>query len=182
MKILARYPGVVGRRNTGPRHDQWPRLQRACWQLMRLSRQATLQRLGTTPLSQISGAGRLAQALFRGFDVDPTQYRSASESLLRRLTKKKGDIPSINLLVDLGKPGQHSLCAARGRVRYKGITGSGFRSFCQWIGALYNVGPERKWIILSRARWYFRMKTGPGDCPSLVLAAERSKRSSGRYD
>jgi len=33
--------------------------------------------------------------------VDPTQYRSAAEALLRRLTKK-GDIPSINLLVDLG--------------------------------------------------------------------------------
>ncbi len=37
---------------------------------------------------------------FREFGVDPTQYRSAAESLLRRLTKK-GDIPSINTLVDL---------------------------------------------------------------------------------
>jgi DNA/RNA-binding domain of Phe-tRNA-synthetase-like protein len=33
--------------------------------------------------------------------VDPTQCRSAAEALLRRLTKK-GDIPSINALVDLG--------------------------------------------------------------------------------
>jgi DNA/RNA-binding domain of Phe-tRNA-synthetase-like protein len=32
--------------------------------------------------------------------VKPTQYRSAAEALLRRLTKA-GDIPSINLLVDL---------------------------------------------------------------------------------
>ena len=31
----------------------------------------------------------------------PTQYRSAAEALLRRLTKQ-GDIPSINTLVDLG--------------------------------------------------------------------------------
>jgi DNA/RNA-binding domain of Phe-tRNA-synthetase-like protein len=38
---------------------------------------------------------------FRAFGVEPTQYRSAAEALLRRLTKK-GDIPSINLLVDLG--------------------------------------------------------------------------------
>jgi DNA/RNA-binding domain of Phe-tRNA-synthetase-like protein len=33
--------------------------------------------------------------------VDPTQYRSSAEALLRRLTKK-GDIPGISLLVDLG--------------------------------------------------------------------------------
>ncbi len=38
---------------------------------------------------------------FRKFGVDPTQYRSACEALFRRLTKK-GDIPSINLLVDIG--------------------------------------------------------------------------------
>jgi DNA/RNA-binding domain of Phe-tRNA-synthetase-like protein len=51
-------------------------------------------------LSQIPALAAWRSA-FRGFDVDPTQYRSASESLLRRLPKK-GDIPSINLLVDLG--------------------------------------------------------------------------------
>ena len=33
--------------------------------------------------------------------VNPTKYRSAIEALLRRLTKK-GDIPSINTLVDIG--------------------------------------------------------------------------------
>ncbi len=33
--------------------------------------------------------------------MEPTQYRSSAEALLRRLTKK-GDIPCINLLVDLG--------------------------------------------------------------------------------
>ena len=37
----------------------------------------------------------------RGFGVDPTQYRSAAEALLRRLSKS-GEIPSINALVDLG--------------------------------------------------------------------------------
>jgi len=41
------------------------------------------------------------RAAFRAFGVDPTQYRSAAESLLRRLTKK-GDISSINPLVDMG--------------------------------------------------------------------------------
>jgi len=33
--------------------------------------------------------------------VDPTQYRTPLKRFLRRLTKK-GDIPSINLLVDIG--------------------------------------------------------------------------------
>jgi DNA/RNA-binding domain of Phe-tRNA-synthetase-like protein len=38
---------------------------------------------------------------FSQFGVKPTQYRSACEALLRRLTKQ-GDIPSINTLVDIG--------------------------------------------------------------------------------
>lgn len=47
---------------------------------------------------------------FRAFGVEPTQYRSAAEALLRRLVKK-GDIPSINLLVDL-----YNLVSIRYRV------------------------------------------------------------------
>jgi DNA/RNA-binding domain of Phe-tRNA-synthetase-like protein len=62
--------------------------------------QATLQRIGDTPLSQIKSLAAWRN-IFRSFGVDPTQYRSAAEALLRRLTKK-GDIPNINLLVDLG--------------------------------------------------------------------------------
>ncbi len=38
--------------------------------------------------------------VFSGFGVKPTQYRNAAEALLRRLTKR-GDIPSINQLVDI---------------------------------------------------------------------------------
>jgi DNA/RNA-binding domain of Phe-tRNA-synthetase-like protein len=41
------------------------------------------------------------RSAFRRFGVNPTQYRSAAEALLRRL-EKKGDIPSINCLVDIG--------------------------------------------------------------------------------
>ncbi len=62
--------------------------------------QAVLARIGETPLSQIPSLAAW-RSVFRGFGVDPTQCRSAAEALLRRLTKK-GDIPSINLLVDLG--------------------------------------------------------------------------------
>ena len=98
-EILTRYPTVVGgvilaREMT---NDPAPKdLQVA----FIAEQQTTLQRIGDTPLSQIKSLAAW-RAVFRSFGVDPTQYRSAAEALLRRLTKK-GDIPSINLLVDLG--------------------------------------------------------------------------------
>lgn len=58
-----------------------------------------LKRIGNTPLSEIETLAGW-RAAFRQFGVDPTQYRSAAEALLRRLTKK-GDIPSINSIVDV---------------------------------------------------------------------------------
>lgn len=57
------------------------------------------ERLGDTPLSEIPSLAAWRR-VFSAFGVKPTQYRSAAESLLRRLTKK-GDIPSINTLVDI---------------------------------------------------------------------------------
>ncbi len=41
------------------------------------------------------------RSAFRSFGANPTKHRSAIEALLRRL-QKKGDIPSINTLVDIG--------------------------------------------------------------------------------
>ena len=97
--ILTRYPTVVGGvilargMANGPASKD---LQSA----FLAEQQATLQRIGDTPLSQIASLAAWRN-VFRSFGVDPTQYRSAAEALLRRLTKK-GDIPGINLLVDLG--------------------------------------------------------------------------------
>src|SRR5438128_2092480 len=97
--IVARYPNVVGGvilargMTNGPAPED---LQAA----FRAEQQATLRRIGDTPLSQIESLAAW-RSVFRSFDVDPTQYRSAAEALLRRLTKK-GDIPSINTLVDIG--------------------------------------------------------------------------------
>ncbi len=97
--ILARFPTVVGGVILAQHMTNGP--TPASLQAKYLAeQQATLQRIGTTPLSQIPALAAWRGA-FRGFDVDPTQYRSAAEALLRRLTKK-GDIPGINLLVDLG--------------------------------------------------------------------------------
>src|SRR5258708_21945283 len=97
--ILTRYPQIVGGAILARNVTNGPtpaRLQA----LYQAEQQRVLQRIGSTPLSQIESLAAWRRAL-RGFGVDPTQYRSASEALLRRLTKK-GGIPSINLLVDLG--------------------------------------------------------------------------------
>jgi DNA/RNA-binding domain of Phe-tRNA-synthetase-like protein len=59
-----------------------------------------LAEIGDTPLSELESLAAWRKA-FRRFGVNPTKYRSAVEALLRRLTKK-GDIPSINTLVDIG--------------------------------------------------------------------------------
>jgi DNA/RNA-binding domain of Phe-tRNA-synthetase-like protein len=55
--------------------------------------------IGETPLSELPSVSAW-RSTFAQFGVKPTQYRSAVEALLRRLTKQ-GDIPSINLLVDM---------------------------------------------------------------------------------
>jgi DNA/RNA-binding domain of Phe-tRNA-synthetase-like protein len=98
-EILARYPNVVGGvilahgLTNSPTSEQLLSAYTA-------EQQATLKRLGDTPLSKRPSLSAWRGA-FRAFGVEPTQYRCAAEALLRRLTKK-GDIPSINTLVDLG--------------------------------------------------------------------------------
>jgi DNA/RNA-binding domain of Phe-tRNA-synthetase-like protein len=98
-EIVARYPTVVGGvllargLHNGPTPDP---LRAAFADEQR----AALARLGATPLSQVPALAAWRR-VFRGFGVDPTQYRSSAEALLRRLTKS-GALPSIDLLVDLG--------------------------------------------------------------------------------
>ncbi len=98
-EILARYPTIVGGvilaqdLTNGPTPDSL----RAAFQV---EQQTVLRRIGHTPLSQIESLAAWRSAM-RAFGVEPTQYRSAAEALLRRLTKK-GDIPAINTLVDTG--------------------------------------------------------------------------------
>lgn len=69
--------------------------------------QATLARIGETPLSQIDSLAAW-RAAFRSFGVDPTQIRSACEALLRRLTKQ-GDIPSIRYALPIAMVDLRSL-------------------------------------------------------------------------
>jgi DNA/RNA-binding domain of Phe-tRNA-synthetase-like protein len=97
--ILETFPNLIGGVIAG--HDlhseSSPPSLTAAYQA---EQEAAIARIGETPLSEIPSLAGWRTA-FRQFGVDPTQYRSAAEALLRRLTKK-GDIPSINLLVDIG--------------------------------------------------------------------------------
>jgi DNA/RNA-binding domain of Phe-tRNA-synthetase-like protein len=96
--ILARFPDIVGGvlvvhgMHNGPTPD-------ALRDAYEIEQQATLTRLGDTPLSELETLAAWRSA-FRAFGVNPTKYRSATEALLRRLTKK-GDIPTINAVVDI---------------------------------------------------------------------------------
>ncbi|MFO7322092.1 MAG: phenylalanine--tRNA ligase beta subunit-related protein [Chloroflexota bacterium] len=97
--IIAAFPGIVG----GVALVRGLRMGATPAELageFRAEQQAVLQRLGDRPLSELPSLAAW-RAAFRAFGVDPTQYRSAAEALLRRLTRK-GDIPHINTLVDIG--------------------------------------------------------------------------------
>lgn len=96
--LLKRFPDVCGGvilaqgLNNGPTPPD-------LLQAYQTEQRAILYKIGEQPLSEIPSLAAW-RAAFRLFGVDPTKYRSAAEALLRRLTKK-GDIPSINALVDL---------------------------------------------------------------------------------
>src|SRR5436305_619427 len=98
-ELVKRFPAIAGGviYAQGMANGPTPRALQAAFQA---EQQATLLRIGATPLSQVETLAAWRSA-FREFGVEPTQYRSAAEALLRRLTKK-GDIPSINTLVDIG--------------------------------------------------------------------------------
>lgn len=58
------------------------------------------ERIGDTPLGEVETLVAWRR-VFSAFGVAPTKYRNAAEALIRRLTRK-GDIPLLNCLVDLG--------------------------------------------------------------------------------
>jgi DNA/RNA-binding domain of Phe-tRNA-synthetase-like protein len=97
--IIARYPNLVG----GVIIAHGINNQAAPAEFLteyHQEQEAVKTRIGETPLSQLVSISAW-RSVFSSFGVEPTKYRSAPEALLRRLTKK-GDIPKINLLVDIG--------------------------------------------------------------------------------
>ncbi len=98
-EITARYPAVVGGVIVARGLKNAPSTEGL--QAAYLAEQAAVKaRIGSTALSELPSLQAWRRA-FIAFGVSPTRYRSAAEALLRRLTKK-GDIPSINTLVDIG--------------------------------------------------------------------------------
>ena len=97
-EIVERFPTVVGGIIVGSGLTNSPTSTRLLEQY--LAEQKRIIARGDGSLSEIPSLAGW-RAAFRKFGVDPTKYRSAGEALLRRLTKK-GDIPSINTLVDVG--------------------------------------------------------------------------------
>ncbi|HUN07561.1 MAG TPA: phenylalanine--tRNA ligase beta subunit-related protein [Aggregatilineales bacterium] len=99
-EILAKYPnlcaGVILARGmqNGPSPDSLKDEFMA-------EQRAVTTRLSQTQLSDLPSI-KAWRSAFRSFGVEPTQYRCAAESLMRRLNLNKGDIPSINALVDIG--------------------------------------------------------------------------------
>jgi DNA/RNA-binding domain of Phe-tRNA-synthetase-like protein len=102
--------------------------------------QATLKRIGETPLSQIEALAAWRGA-FRSFGVDPTQIRSACEALLRRLTKQ-GDIPSINALVDIGNLVSIRYALPVAMVDTRSLTGEITVCFADGTEKFTNLGQE----------------------------------------
>jgi len=98
-EVLERFPGLRGG-VLRARHIRSGPTPRVLSEAFRAEQAAVAGRLGTAPLSEVPSLAAWRRA-FSSFGVKPTQYRSAAEALLRRLTKK-GDLPHVNLLTDVG--------------------------------------------------------------------------------
>lgn len=126
-----------------------------------------LERLGDTPLSEIPSIAAWRR-VFSAFGVKPTQYRNAAESLLRRLTKK-GDIPSISPIVDLGNMISIRYALPVAFFDLDGIEGSTRVAFADGTEAFTDLGssepvsPEQGEVVfvdeadvVSARRWCWR--------------------------
>ena len=97
-EIIKRYPNITGGVILAHTLKNSP-TSAALKEIYFAEQQAVISRIDSTPLSELTPLAAWRTA-FREFGVNPTKYRSAVEALLRRLTKK-GDIPSINAVVDI---------------------------------------------------------------------------------
>ncbi|MEO8229462.1 MAG: phenylalanine--tRNA ligase beta subunit-related protein [Chloroflexota bacterium] len=96
--ILERFPGIAGGVIHASGVTNGPTPSGLAEQFATTQAEVRAQ-IGATPLSELPSLAAWRR-VFRSFGVDPTQYRSAAEGLLRRLIKQ-GDLPSIGTLVDL---------------------------------------------------------------------------------
>lgn len=167
--IIERFPGVCG----GVVHATGlvnPPSSPELVDLYQEEQRTVLETIGETPLSDVPALAAWRR-VFSGFGVKPTQYRSAVEALLRRLTKQ-GDIPSINTLVDMA-----NLISIRHRLPVavfdqSAITGDTTVRFADGTEAFTDLGsdtitrPEPGEVVfvddsglVSARRWCWRQST-----------------------
>ncbi len=168
--IIERFPAVVGGviHATGVHNDPTPpRLAEAFHD----ETLAVRARIGETPLSELPTLAAWRR-VFRGFGVDPTQYRSAAEALLRRLTKQ-GELPSIGTLVDLANLVSIRYALPVAVFDQRGISGGTIVRFAhgdeRWadLGSSQTEHPELGEVIfadeadlVSARRWCWRQSAG----------------------
>ena len=147
---------------------------------------AALARIGETPLSELPSLAAWRK-VFRGFGVDPTQYRSAAEALLRRLTKQ-GELPSIGTLVDLANLVSIRYALPVAVFDWRGISGGSTVRFARgdehWadLGSSQTEHPEPGEVIfadeadvVSARRWCWRQSAGSGarqDTTEILVTVE----------
>jgi DNA/RNA-binding domain of Phe-tRNA-synthetase-like protein len=168
--IIERFPALVGGviHATGVHNDPTPPRLAAAFHDETL---AVRVRIGETPLSELPTLAAWRK-VFRGFGVDPTQYRSAAEGLLRRLTKQ-GELPSIGTLVDLANLVSIRYALPVAVVDQRGISGGTIVRFARgderWadLGSSQTEHPEPGEVIfvdeagvVSARRWCWRQSAG----------------------
>ena len=168
--IIERFPAVVGGviHATGVHNDPTPPRLAAAFHDETLAVRA---RIGETPLSELPTLAAWRK-VFRGFGVDPTQYRSAAEALLRRLTKQ-GELPSIGTLVDLANLVSIRYALPVAVFDQRGISGGTIVRFARgderWadLGSSQTEHPEPGEVIfvdeadvVSARRWCWRQSAG----------------------
>ena len=170
--IIERFPTIVGGviYATGVHNDPTsPGLAAA----FEDEKHAALARIGETPLSELPTLAAWRK-VFRGFGVDPTQYRSAAEALLRRLTKQ-GELPSIGTLVDLANLVSIRYALPVAVFDWRGISGGTTVRFARGdehradLGSSQTEHPEPGEVIFAdeadvvmARRWCWRQSAGSG--------------------
>jgi DNA/RNA-binding domain of Phe-tRNA-synthetase-like protein len=160
--------------------------------------EAVRERLGETPLSQIPSLAAW-RGVLRGFGLDPTQYRSAAEALLRRLTKK-GEISSVNTLVDIGNlvsiryalpVALFDLRATTGTISVRFATGDERYTTLNEAGEAQPAHPESGEVIFSdetglvfARRWCWRQsdESAMRDDTTSALVTVEAHHEGGRAD
>ena len=168
--IIERFPAVVGGviHATGVHNGPTPPRLAAAFRDEML---ATRTRIGETPLSELPALAAWRKT-FRGFGVDPTQYRSAAEALVRRLTKG-GELPSIGTLVDLANLVSIRYALPVAVFDERGISGGTIVRFARgderWadLGSSQTEHPDPGEVIfvdaadvVSARRWCWRQSAG----------------------